>query len=75
MLSGGPLAVRMSRSVCGLKAVSNIDFVCFSFVRVFFFPVLFVFKSIGFLVCGDSVSSCSPNYGDYKKVTLGKPFN
>lgn len=37
--------------------------------------VLFVFKSIGFLVCGDSVSSCSPNYGDYKKVTLGKPFN
>ena len=44
MLSGGPLAVRMSRSVCGLKAVSNIDFVCFSFVRVFFFVVLFVFK-------------------------------
>lgn len=36
MLSGGPLAVRMSRSVCGLKAVSNIDFVRFSFVRVFF---------------------------------------
>lgn len=43
MLSGGPLAVRMSRSVCGLKAVSNIDFVCFSFVRVFFFSLFCLF--------------------------------
>lgn len=35
----------------------------------------FVFKSICLLVCGESVSSCSPIYDDYKKVTLGKPFN
>lgn len=33
---------------------------------------LFVSKSICLLVCGDSVSSCSPIHEDYKKVTLVK---